>query len=398
MQAQIEQKGFEMSDKGFKEARADLQEACSASYPVIHRQVEGHCNTFIWQMDKGLEKSLSGIPIEQVGNARLTADKVRRISRETGKKYSHACLAITPKFLSLSSSIESLADGRLTIQQELNAFRAIVERLAVLEVTYTRASDAVDFSTFKSFEDLVEVVEVISSLIGTRFDWSRFQSVEFADMPVRTDYIHNADETRVDFSAKSILGNIDKLQKRESYRGIRPFYNFCCEFVHPNIGDNIANTANKRILITDGGQLAYKTKFSKNPILLSESDSDFFIMFSKGYCFAKILVNEAERIAIEFGKILDKIKRVNQRCAHKVVKNKRLVFRKMIFARADRGESFAYARSSKCGHGLLLFKRSRGMCPSDRRKTFQSIGLRDAVDGQPRLFCTVLPGRAGSIR
>lgn len=326
-----------MSRNGFEIARADLQTACSASHHVIHRQVEAHCNTFIWQMDKGLENSLFGFSIEQAGNATFTADQVRRACRENGKKYGHACLAITPKILTLSASIESLADGRLTVQQELNAFRAIVERLALLEVTYKKVSEAVDLSTFKSFDDLLAVAEVISGLVGTRFNWSKLQLLDFPDMNAKTDYIHDTDDTRTDLTAKSILGNIDKLQKRENYKGIRPFYNFCCEFVHPNIGDNIATTIDKQILKTDGGQLAYKTKFSKSPMSISQSDAGFFAMFPKSYRFANVLVNESERVAKEFGVLLDKIKRVNQRCAHRVVKKQVNCFSKNDFCPCGSG-------------------------------------------------------------
>lgn len=158
-------------------------------------------------------------------------------------------------------------------------------------------------------------------------------------MPSKTDYYHDVAETRVDLSARNILNQIDKLQKQERYKGIRPFYNFCCEFVHPNIGDNLATTSKKRILRTLGGQLAYKTEYNEDPLKTLSDDSEFFILFSKAYAFGATLTRETERVALEYGNLLTTIKRVNRKCLHKVVKNQKTCFSKDDFCPCGSGKS-----------------------------------------------------------
>lgn len=196
------------------EARTALQAECARVLPSIRQQVDAHRHTFIWQMDKGLENSLFGTPVEQAHNAHLTTDQVRRIARENGKIYSQACMAITPKFLALSSSIERLSHGALSLQEELNCFRSIIERLAVLDAALANISRTFSTSKIKSFDDLLKARESISTLIGTRFSWSDLQQIDFPEMPSKTDYYHEAAETRVDLSARNILNQIDKLQKQ----------------------------------------------------------------------------------------------------------------------------------------------------------------------------------------
>ncbi|WP_156874882.1 hypothetical protein [Sulfitobacter alexandrii] len=324
---------------GLMEARSALQAECLRVFPVVRKQVDAHRNTFIWQMDKGLENSVFGTPVDQAHNANLTTDQVRRIARENGKIYSQACMAITPKVLALSSSIESLSYGTLSLHEELNCFRSIVERLAVLEASLRKIAHKTSLPEIKSFGDLLEVRESIWPLIGTRFSWSDLQVVDFPEMPSKTDYLHDAAETRVDLSARNILNQIDRLQKEESYKGIRPFYNFCCEFVHPNIGDNLATTRKKRIVRTQGGQLAYMTEYNENPLVTSSDDSDFFILFSKAYAFGTMLAREAERVTLQYGILLNKIERVNQKCAHKVVKRQKNVFSRDDFCPCGSGRS-----------------------------------------------------------
>ena len=324
---------------GFMKARAALQAECVSVLPAVRQQIDAHRHTFIWQMDKGLENSIFGTPVKQAHNAKLTSDQVRRIARENGKNYSYACVAITPKVLALSSSIERLSHGSLSLQEELNCFRAVIERLAVMETALAVISRTVNPSEIKSFNDLIAVREAISTLIGTRFNWSELQLIDFPEMPSKTDYHHHATETRVDLSAQNILNQIDKLQKNEKYRGIRPFYNFCCEFVHPNIGDILATTSEKRVIKTHGGQLAYKTKYNEDPFKTSNDDSDFFILFSKAYTFGTMLIREAERVTAEFGNILNTIKRVNRKCAHKVVKQQTTCFSKADFCPCGSGIS-----------------------------------------------------------
>ncbi len=327
------------SAKPFVEARTDLQTACLKTHQIVRRHVETHRNSFVWQMEKGLENDLFGIPIEDAENATFTADQIRKIARETGKSYSHACLAITPKILGLSSSIECLADGNMTIREEMNCFRSIVERVAVLEVIYKKVSCAVDPLKFSSFDELKVVHEIIMSLIGTRFDWSKLQFMAFADMPADTGYTHNPAETRVSLSATNILGQVDKLQKESKYKGIRPFYNFCCEFVHPNIGDLLSTTAEKKILRTDGGQIAYKTKLDENPLCSHDQSNDFFVMFASAYEFAESLIPEVLQISSNFGDLLKRMKQLNQRFSHRAVKKQSKHFSKGDYCPCGSGRS-----------------------------------------------------------
>lgn len=234
------------ASQSFIEARANLQAESSRILPRIRQKIQPHRHSFIWQMDKGLENSLFGTPIEQAANAVLTPEQVRIIARENGKTYSYACMAVTPKILALSSNIERLSSGSLTLQEELNSFRSLVERLSVLEAVLNNLSTLTNKSSVKTYDDLIEIREVFSKLVVTRFDWSKLQLLDFSEMPLKTDYQHDASETRVDLTATSALSQIDKLQKQGKYKGIRPFYNFCCEFVHPNIGDILATTLEKK--------------------------------------------------------------------------------------------------------------------------------------------------------
>ncbi|SFB14849.1 hypothetical protein SAMN05421688_3244 [Poseidonocella pacifica] len=331
-----------MSDEveiGFMEARAVLQSECLKVLPAVRRQVDAHRQTFIWQMDKGLANSIFGIPIEKAHDARLTSEQVRRIARENGKNYCYTCMAITPKVLALSLSIERLSHGTLSPQEELNCFRSLIERLAVLEAALEAMSRTVRPEKIKTFDDLIEVREAVSTLIGTRFDWSKLQLIDFSKMPSKTDYFHDSAETRVDLSARNILNQIDKLQKKERYKGIRPFYNFCCEFVHPNIGDILATTSEKQIIKTQGGQLAYKTKYHEDPSKISKDDRDFFILFSKAYAFGTMLIREAEKVTLEYGNLLNTVRRVNRKCAHKVVKRQIACFSKDDYCPCGSGRS-----------------------------------------------------------
>lgn len=263
--------------------------------------------------------------------------------REIGKAYSHACLAVTPKLHSLGSCFKALAGRDRTIQEEINCFRSMVERMATLKIVSQRLKHPIDVSCPASHSDLLEVREILSRSIGTRFNWTDLQSKDFSEMPDDTSYVHNPEESWTDLSASNILGVIDKLQKTAQFKGIRPFYNFCCEFVHPNIGDNFSATAGKRLIQTDGGQLAYETVFHEDPFRASAvAGREFFerqILFINAYKFALRLVQEVVNIVAEFSALLDSIKILNRKFAHMAVRKQVRCFSKSDYCPCGSGKS-----------------------------------------------------------
>lgn len=169
--------------------------------------------------------------VEQQGNVPL--ERMRDTIRSFARTYFTIRMAIAPRLLSIIRSLEVIEDSDIGLQTVFNEARAITERVAALDrlqaVIEREAQNELDESSF-----FLEVGDLArENAIGTRFNWRELHDKEFHKIS-KTDYMR-APEDPVDYKAKSILNAIDNCGK--TVPGLRPFYDFCCEFVHPNVGE-----------------------------------------------------------------------------------------------------------------------------------------------------------------
>ena len=147
--------------------------------------------------------------------------------------------SIIPRMLQISNSCKKITDQWYGTSSDFNEFRYIVERYASLISTINEIKTHLGGKKVTTWEDFVEISDICANHIGTRYNW--YNGDSFEDMR-ESDYKIEPKEGRRNYTATNILKAIDKASKKDM-KGLRHFYNFCCEFVHPNIGDSIASSS-----------------------------------------------------------------------------------------------------------------------------------------------------------
>ncbi len=173
---------------------------------------------------------------------------------------------IIPNILLVTSAAGKIALDGASVSEIINSMRFITERFIVLRSIIDQTRPDAEFNV-SSYEDFTSFEEsVFDSAIGTRFDWSK-AGLKFEDMGKKTEYDFSDDNVSKDLSRKNILTLRDKVGR--SFPGLVAYYNYCSEFIHPNMGDLEAVGLDLRLLKANDGHLLRHRQLATVPKLMS---------------------------------------------------------------------------------------------------------------------------------
>jgi hypothetical protein len=200
--------------------------------------------------------------------------------------------SIVNRLLLVQVSCSKLLNSWCGTSSDLNEFRFITERYAVLNDILNKIEER-GLKEIKQAETLNEVSDICFQSQGTKFDWHTLHNKDFEDM-TKTDYLFVKERDIQELTSKNVMSAIDRVE-RARMKGLRSFYSFCCEFVHPNVGDAISCSFDIKFLIPNDGNKLISRKMSalSKP---SELPGDAKLVFNS-YLFAtKILKDLNSRV------------------------------------------------------------------------------------------------------
>lgn len=252
-------------------------------------------------------------------------------SREFSKTLHSIKGTLIPKLACVRVSLEALQRDDTSVLEDCNQFRFVCERLAVLTIALEEIEKNLPDLKIIHYDQIIAASESCLNLaFGTRFDIQKLHSLEFEEMP-KTEYKHDESTGPRSFAISSVLSSIDKVHKRYLL-GFRPFYDYVCEYVHPNVGDmnacweikNMHSTSDHYILTTR--QVSHKPqKIVKNWRGIEMYD---VALIERSYRFFKKVLNLLLETSEKAEKILDSGNRTYVKYQHKVAKQNRDVFDK----------------------------------------------------------------------
>ncbi|KUJ77763.1 hypothetical protein [Ruegeria profundi] len=327
------------------EARKALSTESSAAASVILNSLKGFQKTFVWPLDDEVNAIGKQVyDLRKQGKEPSGSPKVNTLlARQTGAPPHKMIMAVVPKLLTLVKSCHRLANPSQGLTEDINDLRGVVERFAALEVVKDKSLAIVPSGKVKSFEELVQVADVIADLLGTRFDWEAHQFTSFEEMGKKTEYTDpKRDEPDLwgrGFQARNILGQIDKVDKK--LPGIRAYYNFCSEFVHPNFGDLISTTCDKTLVPTMFNKVAVATTYCENSLNEDSGWSQYTksrFLLAEAYRFGTKVIEQVPPQVAFYKDVLGSAIRVNRRNAHKKIRNSKDQFSKNDFCPCGSGK------------------------------------------------------------
>lgn len=246
--------------------------------------------------------------------------------------------ALLSRLMLIQTSCKKINSGWYGVSSDINEFRFIAERYATLfEIVEKFKQDNPSLQIQKN-KDVFLLSDHCLNSSKTRFDWSNLLDKKFEDMKT-TEYTFDEKNELVDMRSKSIFSAIDRVQKKRM-PGLRNVYDFCCEFVHPNIGDAVATGLDLTLVGPSDGLLLRKRKLSaENLIELDDSATGESKLIQRTYEFAtRILIDIDQNIPQMIGFIKDS-RKLMRNFVHKVVKRQRNVFDKRDLCPCGSGRS-----------------------------------------------------------
>jgi len=292
--------------------------------------------TSSWGQEPSKAINYYGRLVQSDKNVVVNPDHVKSIIRGYLQSEHIITTSVLSRLLLIRESCQKLNDGWSGVSSDINEFRFIAERYAVLCIIHEKFKDY--FKDKKmSKDDLPHLQEICNTGLGTRFSWRDLWDKPFEEMS-KTKYEYDEESDLNDLTSKSILGLIDR-SDRKRMKGLRAFYEFCCEFVHPNIGDMVSCGFNLKALSDSDGSMLRIRRLSSvsspdmGPELALEQK---YIL--NAYAFANKIINDVLEMS---GFLIE------------VVKKSKLHSRKFIHSKVKKTKSsFSPKDLCPCGSGL----------------------------------------------
>jgi len=197
------------------------------------------------------------------------AELIQGIRYLSARRY-NIVAGIIPNILLAASAAKKIGLDKLSVSEIINFMRFITERFIVLRSITEQTQGTNEFS-ITSYDDFMNFEEsVFDTAIGTRFDWSN-AGCGFEDMDQKTEYVFLDDNVSRNMSRKNILTLRDRVGR--NYPGLIPYYNYCSEFIHPNIGDLEAVGLDLKLLKAPDGHFLRHRHLAILPQLLESQQA-----------------------------------------------------------------------------------------------------------------------------
>lgn len=312
-----------------KSARGNFSKECADLISKISKIEKRHGVSSMWRApiarpDKRMEQ-LMHRP-EQV-----SPRDVILFSREFSKTLHSIKSTLIPKLACVRVSLEALQRDDTSVLEDCNQFRFVCERLAVLTIALEAIEKEIPDLNIVDYNQIISASESCLNLaFGTRFDIQNLYNLEFEDMP-KTEYKYDESIGPRSFATSSVLSSIDKVHKRY-LPGFRPFYDYVCEYVHPNVGDMNACWEIKSMRPTSDNYMLITRQISHKPQRIVKKfhgiEMHDVALIERSYKFFKKILNLLSDSSEKAEKILHSGNRTYVKYQHKVAKRNRDVFEK----------------------------------------------------------------------
>lgn len=259
-------------------------------------------------------------------NASITDDEFKILMKAQIIPINTIAFSLISRLQLIQMSCQKISEEYKGTSSDINEFRFIVERYAVLLDILNKFKKCPSNGKVKNYEDVIQLSELCLQSAGTRFNWSELVDKKFSEMK-KTDYVFDGEKSIRDQSSKNIMSAIDR-SERSGLKGLRAFYSFCCEFVHPNVGDHISTSfAVKTKSITDGTKLIQRTISSLAAPLETQvqlaGDAKLIV---EAYRFGKELLADLNSKKSELVNLVVQSNKVKRNRLHKSVKKNLKLF------------------------------------------------------------------------
>lgn len=293
----------------------------------------------IWVDASASEKDFRA-NVELLDSSHLPPDAdYRSLLRNLSSRYYRINFAFISRISLIQQSCSKILNSWNGVSSDINEFRYLIERYAVLVDLLNKVEATLGSQQVKTRDDLENLGMIVEDSGWTRFNWSQIPPGGFEEMG-KADYEYDPDKKKElkDVTSKNIMSTIDRVE-RSRMKGLRAFYFFCCEFVHPNMGEIIGCSFDQKpYKAKDGDTLV---RFSHSPLstpVYIQGDSSFpLIGFS--YIFAAEMLEDLRSIMPAMLKCVRQSGRVRKKTIHKLVKMNKQPFSKSDLCPCGSGKS-----------------------------------------------------------
>ncbi|MGV2976475.1 hypothetical protein AB1P65_13550 [Roseibium alexandrii] len=312
------------------DARKKLLDQCQKTITLMNSLIDKNGHSFIWEKDDALNKKTEKVHLSgRSPHGVFSQEELVRGQRIMGSAVSKVKLAVVPWVCVSRDCLQSIIELNLSISRDVNDFRSVVERVAVLQGALKAWEPALHNGEVKDLHGLVDLPALTSKVLGTSFDWDKYQFSDFEDMDPKHSYVHDPDRTTSDFGRKQVLGFVDRMSKSRMV-GLRAFYNFCCEFVHPNFGDMVSAGSLKSLVTTKYDHVASHTVIASDVFSVTNDNGFSYVnrlqILIKAYDFFASFLQCTDEIIEEISKVLASGQKMNQKNVHLNIKKSRTIF------------------------------------------------------------------------
>ena len=262
---------------------------------------------------------------ESGGITSATDYEKRQVIRSYLSNHTVISRAIVPRMQLIQMSCSKISGSWSGTSSDLNEFRYIAERYAVLNDILNKVEKVTGKLSIQCEKDLFQVNDICSASMGTRFNWHDLHVMNFEEME-KTHYKFEESRDIQDMTSKSVMGPIDRVGKTHMV-GLRPFYDFCCEFVHPNIGDFLSCSLETKFVQSKDGDFLRRRNLScivSPDTDQKEAGENQFII--KSYIFAAKILTDLTNRAADMRELVLQSNRETKKRIHKRIEGRKSVF------------------------------------------------------------------------
>lgn len=281
-----------------------------------------------WSREAEQKSTAAALRYKENKSVNISADDMIASIRSFASVRYNLISGVIPKILLISKLCNALTDRDVDFSAFLQIMRFLVERYVILKSILETIQEK-RISKVSEIDDFLFIEETITAYgIATRFNWQKLLQTSFEEFGADSSYSWDGAEGTRNFQSKNILSFINKVDKM--FPGLKPYYEYCCEFVHPNIGDVLSVSFDVELFrAMDGSMLRVRKLGFNRPTKLDSKihiNGDRLIMLKTFEFSLKVFV-ELDRTIEQITPLLIASERWLVRSVHRAVKRNKILFK-----------------------------------------------------------------------
>jgi hypothetical protein len=264
--------------------------------------------------------------IEKKIDTNISDQEFKMMIKSFVSNHFNISFALLSRLELIQMSSSKLLDGWKGTSSDLYEIRFITERYAILTDIINKYAKETGKISIDNKQDLFALSTICQQTNTTMFNWHELVDKSFEEMG-KTKYKFDEERDLQNLMAKNIMSAIDRVE-RARLDGLRAFYCFLCEFVHPNVGDGISCTFNTKLFSTgDGADLRLrKLSHLSKPMDTEVSLNGDAKLMIQSYVFAtRMLKDFQDQVSTILG-FIEQSKKETKKLIHKSVKQHKKLF------------------------------------------------------------------------